>query len=87
MDPVKNPYAPGAGTPPPELAGRADVIQSGVVALKRVLIGKPSQSLIMVGLRGVDLLVAVAEAAKAASTPVALFMDELQYLGRPNLAL
>jgi hypothetical protein len=53
MDPVRNPYAPGAGTPPPELAGRADVIASGTVALQRVAKGKPTQSLIMVGLRGV----------------------------------
>ena len=53
MDPVHNPYAPGAGTPPPELAGRADVIQQATVALQRVAIGKPAQSLVLVGLRGV----------------------------------
>jgi AAA domain len=53
MDPVRNPYAPGAGTPPPELAGRADVISAGTVALQRIAIGRPAQSLIMVGLRGV----------------------------------
>ena len=53
MDAVRNPYAPGAGTPPPELAGRSDVIRSGTVALQRIAIGRPAQSLIMVGLRGV----------------------------------
>jgi hypothetical protein len=53
MDAVRNPYAPGAGTPPPELAGRSDLITSGTVALQRVAQGKPAQSLIMVGLRGV----------------------------------
>lgn len=53
MDPVKNPYAPGAGTPPPELAGRGDLIANGTVALQRVAQGRPAQSLIMVGLRGV----------------------------------
>lgn len=53
MDPVRNPFAPGAGTPPPELAGRADVINSGRVALQRIAQGRPAQSLIMVGLRGV----------------------------------
>ncbi|MBB6251584.1 AAA family ATPase [Nitrospirillum iridis] len=53
MDLVRNPYAPGAGTPPPELAGRADVISSGAVALQRTALGRPAQSLILVGLRGV----------------------------------
>lgn len=53
MDAVRNPYAPGAGTPPPELAGRADVIEAGSVALKRIAAGRPAQSLILVGLRGV----------------------------------
>ncbi|AWI59025.1 AAA family ATPase [Sinorhizobium fredii] len=53
MDPVRNPYAPGAGTPPPELAGRADVINAATVCLQRIAQGKPTQSLIMVGLRGV----------------------------------
>src|SRR5262249_4368606 len=52
MDPVRNPYAPGAGTPPPELAGRGDLINAGTTALRRINIGKPSQSLILVGLRG-----------------------------------
>ncbi len=53
MDAVRNPYAPGAGTPPPELAGRADVIASGSTALQRIAQGRPTQSIIMVGLRGV----------------------------------
>jgi Cdc6-like AAA superfamily ATPase len=53
MDPVRNPYAPGAGTPPPELAGRSDLIEAGTIALRRMSIGKPTQSLILVGLRGV----------------------------------
>ncbi|MDR7037565.1 MULTISPECIES: ATP-binding protein [Methylobacterium] len=53
MDPVRNPYAPGAGTPPPELAGRSDVLAAGTTALQRVAIGKATQSLILVGLRGV----------------------------------
>lgn len=53
MDPIKNPYAPGAGTPPPELAGREELIRLGRVALERVAQGRPNQSLILVGLRGV----------------------------------
>ena len=53
MDPVRNPYAPGAGTPPPELAGRSEVIATGTTALQRIASGRTTQSLIMVGLRGV----------------------------------
>lgn len=53
MDVVRNPYAPGAGTPPPELAGRADLILEATTALKRLAAGRSTQSLIMVGLRGV----------------------------------
>ena len=53
MDPIRNPYAPGAGTPPPELAGRDDLRNAAYIALERTRIGRPSKSLLMVGLRGV----------------------------------
>ena len=53
MDPVANPYAPGAGTPPPELAGRNDVLNTATVAIERISKGRNTQSLILVGLRGV----------------------------------
>lgn len=53
MDPVANPFAPGAGTPPPELAGRDDLLESARVAIERVRRGKPAKSMLMVGLRGV----------------------------------
>ena len=53
MDPVSNPFAPGAGTRPPELAGR-DVLRELVrVAIERVRRGNPAKSVLMVGLRGV----------------------------------
>lgn len=53
MDPRRNPYAPGAGTPPPELAGRDDIIERAAVALHRIANGRAAQSLILYGLRGV----------------------------------
>jgi len=53
MDPVRNPFAPGAGTPPPELAGRDELLQTVRVALERVRRGLPAKSILMVGLRGV----------------------------------
>src|SRR5262245_3292416 len=53
MDPVRNPFAPGAGTPPPELAGRDELRETIRVALARVRLGLPTKSVLMVGLRGV----------------------------------
>ena len=53
MDPIRNPFAPGAGTPPPELAGR-DLLRSTLrVALERSRISRPAKSAMLVGLRGV----------------------------------
>lgn len=53
MDPRINPYAPGAGSPPPELAGRDELIERAAVALDRVRAGRAAKSLLLVGLRGV----------------------------------
>lgn len=53
MNPVTNPFAPGAGTPPPELAGRDDLLETVRVATERVRRGLPAKSVLMVGLRGV----------------------------------
>ena len=53
MDPRQNPYAPGAGTPPPELAGRDELIERAAVALDRIRAGKSARSFILYGLRGV----------------------------------
>ena len=53
MDPVLNPFAPGAGTPPPELAGRDELREMVRVAIERVRRGLPTKSVLMVGLRGV----------------------------------
>lgn len=53
MDPRVNPYAPGAGTPPPELAGRNVLLEEAAVALDRIRAGRPARSFILYGLRGV----------------------------------
>ncbi|TJY57343.1 ATP-binding protein [Sinimarinibacterium sp. CAU 1509] len=53
MDPVTNPYAPGAGTPPPELSGRDQLLEKVRVAAQRVQRGRPAKSAMLVGLRGV----------------------------------
>ena len=53
MDPISNPYSPGAGTPPPELAGRDEIRERARIAIERIRRGRPAQSLLLVGLRGV----------------------------------
>ncbi|GAA3609392.1 ATP-binding protein [Kineosporia mesophila] len=53
MDPVRNPYAPGAGQRPPELAGRDAELESFDVVLERISRGRPERSLVLLGLRGV----------------------------------
>jgi hypothetical protein len=53
MDPRRNPYAPGAGSRPPELAGRDSIIESAAIALDRIRNGLNAQSVILYGLRGV----------------------------------
>ncbi|MBS42516.1 MAG: ATPase [Nocardioides sp.] len=53
MDPIRNPYAPGAGQRPPELAGRDDQLTAFDVVLQRVARGRPERSLVLTGLRGV----------------------------------
>ena len=53
MDARLNPYSPGAGSPPPELAGRDDLIERAAVALDRIRSRRTARSLILYGLRGV----------------------------------
>lgn len=68
MDPRTNPYAPGAGTQPPELAGRDELIEKAAIALDRLRNGLAARSLLMVGLRGVGktvLLTRIAQETEA----------------------
>lgn len=53
MDAIRNPYSPGAGTPPPALAGRDALREQVRVAIERLRIGRAAKSVLMVGLRGV----------------------------------
>src|SRR6201989_3502151 len=53
MDPIRNPYAPGAGQRPPELAGRGPQLAAFEVVLERVAHGRPERSVVLTGLRGV----------------------------------
>lgn len=53
MNPLNDPFAPGAGTQPPDLVGREQILESALVALQRARQGRPAKSAILVGLRGV----------------------------------
>lgn len=66
MDPVRNPYAPGAGQRPPELAGRDRQIDAFDVVLERVARGRPERSVMLTGLRGVGKTVLLNKLRSAA---------------------
>lgn len=53
MNPIDNPYAPGAGTRPPALAGRDEVRESIRIAIERIRIGRSDKNHLLIGLRGV----------------------------------
>lgn len=53
MDPIRNPFSPGAGTPPPELVGRGRILEQAEILFGRTLFGRPEKSLMLTGLRGV----------------------------------
>ncbi|MGV9740789.1 AAA family ATPase [Nocardia farcinica] len=66
MDPVRNPYAPGAGQRPPELAGRDKQLQAFDIVLERVARGRPERSVMLTGLRGVGKTVLLNQLRSAA---------------------
>lgn len=67
MDPTKNPFSPGAGSPPPELVGREAVLEGGKILFARILHGRSEKSFLLTGLRGVGKTVLLNEMAKLAS--------------------
>ena len=66
MDPIRNPFVPGAGTQPPELTGRSDLLDRARILLARTKLGRPSKSFIAVGLRGVGKTVLLARVRQLA---------------------
>jgi hypothetical protein len=66
MDPIKNPFSPGAGSPPPELAGREPVLEQARILLGRIQAGRPEKSLLLTGLRGVGKTVLLNEIQRLA---------------------
>ncbi|MEK7240746.1 MAG: ATP-binding protein [Gemmatimonadota bacterium] len=80
MDPIANPFSPGAGSPPPELVGRAGILEQARILLGRVKEKRPEKSLLLTGLRGVGKTVLLNEierlAAKAGYRTVSLEAHE-----------
>jgi hypothetical protein len=66
MDAIENPFAPGAGTQPPELAGRGEILENAKVALGRARLDKPARSKLLLGLRGVGKTVLLNRIAEMA---------------------
>jgi len=66
MDNIKNPFSPGAGSPPPELAGRDGILAQARVLLGRVKAKRPEKSLLLTGLRGVGKTVLLNEIERMA---------------------
>jgi hypothetical protein len=66
MDPIRNPFSPGAGSPPPELVGRDGILEDARILLARVKAKKPEKSLLLTGLRGVGKTVLLNEIERLA---------------------
>ena len=72
MDPVQDPFSPGAGTPPPELAGRGELLEEARVMIGRALNRRSTQGMLMTGLRGVGKTVILNELMRIAEDQGAL---------------
>jgi len=85
MDPIKNPFSPGAGSPPPELVGRDPILEQARILLGRVKQKRPEKSMLLTGLRGVGktvLLNEIERMAKAAAyRTIAIEAHEEKALG------
>ncbi len=89
MDPRINPYAPGAGTIPPELAGRSDIIEKVSIALDRCRNGLSSRGFLCVGLRGVGKTVLLTRMSQEADTKgfMTLFVETPEKRSLPALLI
>jgi hypothetical protein len=68
MDPIRNPFSPGAGSPPPELVGRDPILEQARVLLGRIKAKRPEKSMLLTGLRGVGKTVLLNEIERLAET-------------------
>jgi len=87
MDPIKNPFSPGAGSPPPELVGREPILSQGRILFGRVRLGKPEKSLLLTGLRGVGKTVLLNELERLAQAETFQTVSLEAHEGKPLAAL
>ena len=87
MDPRRNPFAPGAGTPPPELAGREPLLERAIIGLDRIRAGRASRSTIFYGLRGVGktVMLGAVRAAVEAERMLAIAIEAPEHRSLPAL--
>src|SRR5258706_14278328 len=85
MNPIENPFSPGAGSPPPELVGRDPILEQARILLGRVKQKRPEKSLLLTGLRGVGKTVLLNEIERMARRdgyqPILLEAHEEKPLG------
>ena len=90
MDPIKNPFSPGAGAPPPELVGRDSILEEARILLGRIKRKRPEKSLLLTGLRGVGKTVLLNEieymAIKEGYRTISIEAHENKALGSFNSA-
>jgi hypothetical protein len=66
MDPIKNPFSPGAGSPPPDLVGRDPILEQARILLGRIKAKRPEKSMLLTGLRGAGKTVLLNEIERLA---------------------
>ena len=67
MDAIKNPFSPGAGSPPPELVGHEGILEQARILLGRIKARRPEKSILLTGLRGVGKTVLLNEIERMAA--------------------
>ncbi|HSW70124.1 MAG TPA: ATP-binding protein [Gammaproteobacteria bacterium] len=89
MDPLHNPFSPGAGSPPPELAGRSDILRQALMTLARVKRGRAEKSMLIIGLRGTGKTVLLHEISKLADNEnyQTVFVEAHEKKALPELLL
>lgn len=85
MDPYRNPFAPGAGSRPPELAGRDLILEAARVACGRALHGRSARSIMLLGLRGTGKTVLLNEIGRIAKEE-GLLVSKVKSPERESLA-
>src|SRR5690606_13418419 len=85
MDPFSNPFAPGAGSRPPELAGRDTILENARIACGRALKGRAARSMMLLGLRGTGKTVLLSEIGRIGEKE-GLLVSKIEAPEEANLA-